>query len=380
MDSRNCGHCGKARDLQEVSLAALSAKAGVTRVADLTGLDRLDIPVVQAVRPMGKSLSTTMGKGMDLDAAITGAIMEAVEVYCAEELPLPCVDCFAAETGNSENRAQIRSHRSQCRCGMWLAAQDIVSGQVVPVPFHSISLDYTRGEHFPYTDSNGLASGRTIAGALCHAILELAERDRMAKWMRSSPAQKSETKVQLETIESNGCREIFLKIKGGGCRLLLWDMSGSYSIPVFGAAIVDRYRFDDFLPPAFGAAARRDPAGAVIAAVGEAAQTRAALISGTRDDFGQEYYHAPHDSHAKILLETLAFLPAARAFVDAAVTGGADADSDLAWLIDTLTAGGVGQLLWVDLYREDIGMPVVKAIASSLEGYQTDLTAWQRAP
>ena len=40
------------------------ARAGITRLAELTGLDTLEIPVFAAIRPMGKSLSTQQGKGV----------------------------------------------------------------------------------------------------------------------------------------------------------------------------------------------------------------------------------------------------------------------------------------------------------------------------
>ena len=50
--------------------AMVEAEAcGVTRLADVTDLDRLGVPVFQAVRPWGLSLSVHQGKGLTSESA-----------------------------------------------------------------------------------------------------------------------------------------------------------------------------------------------------------------------------------------------------------------------------------------------------------------------
>ena len=44
-------------------------KAGITRIADITGLDDLGIPVVVATRPGSATLAVEAGKGATLHAA-----------------------------------------------------------------------------------------------------------------------------------------------------------------------------------------------------------------------------------------------------------------------------------------------------------------------
>src|SRR6185503_10001689 len=65
--------------------APLARPAGITRIADITGLDTLGIPVFAAIRPMGKSLSTQQGKGLSAEAARISALMESLETYTAEQ-------------------------------------------------------------------------------------------------------------------------------------------------------------------------------------------------------------------------------------------------------------------------------------------------------
>ena len=60
------------------AVAPLFPKVGITRVADVTRLDRLDVPVYQAVRPSGRSLSVSQGKGITAAAARASAVMEAI--------------------------------------------------------------------------------------------------------------------------------------------------------------------------------------------------------------------------------------------------------------------------------------------------------------
>ena len=63
----------------------------VARIAELTGLDTIGIPVFAAIRPMGRSLSTQQGKGITSEAARVSALMESLETWTAEHLALPVV-------------------------------------------------------------------------------------------------------------------------------------------------------------------------------------------------------------------------------------------------------------------------------------------------
>src|SRR5580700_10048267 len=64
----------------------LARQAGVTRLADITGLDRIGIPTFSAVVPQGRdSLSVYNGKGATRTDAACGALMEAIERHSAIE-------------------------------------------------------------------------------------------------------------------------------------------------------------------------------------------------------------------------------------------------------------------------------------------------------
>jgi len=63
--------------------------AGITRVADITNLDRLGIPVFSSIRPTAGrgAISVYNGKGATPTEARVSAIMEGIERYSAEVPP-----------------------------------------------------------------------------------------------------------------------------------------------------------------------------------------------------------------------------------------------------------------------------------------------------
>ena len=76
----------------EETLKVVEPKAkvvGVTRVSDITGLDRVGIPIYSCVRPRAANgaVSVYSGKGVKDVLAKISALMEAIERYSAEVKP-----------------------------------------------------------------------------------------------------------------------------------------------------------------------------------------------------------------------------------------------------------------------------------------------------
>ena len=70
-------------------IAPLLGRFGITRLADITGLDFLGVPVAQAVRPGAATVTVSQGKGATRAAAMVSAAMEAIELSCAENAVPP---------------------------------------------------------------------------------------------------------------------------------------------------------------------------------------------------------------------------------------------------------------------------------------------------
>src|SRR5258708_21974963 len=67
----------------------LMPRLGITRIANLTGLDRIGVPVVAVYRPNSRSVAVSQGKGLNLPAAQASGLMESVETYHAENIAHP---------------------------------------------------------------------------------------------------------------------------------------------------------------------------------------------------------------------------------------------------------------------------------------------------
>src|SRR4026207_1591489 len=72
-------------------LAPLLPRAGITRLADVTGLDWIGQPVYQAVRPNPRNLSGSPGKGLTRAQAKVSALRESLESLHAEQVEQPTV-------------------------------------------------------------------------------------------------------------------------------------------------------------------------------------------------------------------------------------------------------------------------------------------------
>ena len=92
--TRRCRAPGQTLEL----IGPLLGRFGITRLADITGLDCLGVPVAQAVRPAAATVAVSQGKGATRDAALVSAAMEAIELHHAEDaVPAPARTCPAAD-------------------------------------------------------------------------------------------------------------------------------------------------------------------------------------------------------------------------------------------------------------------------------------------
>ena len=75
---------------------------GVTRIGDITGLDRIGIPVFQAILPLSRNLSVKLGKGRTEAASAVSAAMEAIETGETEKAAEAALQHQAAATASAE--------------------------------------------------------------------------------------------------------------------------------------------------------------------------------------------------------------------------------------------------------------------------------------
>src|SRR5205085_1191972 len=171
-----------------IPTACASPALGVTRVARVTGLDRAGVEVACAVRPGGHVLQVTNGKGESWEEARAAALSEAAELWAAEQAPSPLHFAAARELEPRAwlDAAEVAAPRllsSGLRIA-WIAARDLISGTEVLVPAQAVHClppgSASLGPGAFRWSSNGMGSHPQRSLALLHAILEAAERDRLA--------------------------------------------------------------------------------------------------------------------------------------------------------------------------------------------------------
>ena len=277
---------------------------GITRLADVTGLDVLGIPVVIAVRPLGKTLSVSEGKGATLTLAKISAAMEAIELWHAENaVPEPEIrDVTALDLSLPYAVSSLNNHRgglfTEHTATNWIMAYTATTHEAIPVPWSVVQMGRHSREDWllcsPSASSNGLAAGNTRHEAVIHSLYEIIERDATGD-LSKVPAYERAC-VDLDTVNDAWCAEMIDRILGAGAWLEVAEAPNRFGVPCFAAYIWAEEMSSSI---AVGSGAHSDPAVAFSRAVTEAAQSRLTTISGSRDDIPPRTYAQPEGALPK---------------------------------------------------------------------------------
>ena len=271
---------------------------GVTRLADITGLDRLGLPVWQAVRPAGWGLSVHQGKGAStLDAKI-GALCEAIESHFAEQAPAdgPCCELEALPAAyrpaDITDYCKVReiAPASDERI-QWCEATYLTTGAPQYLPHLLVSLDYRSGLGGSFERvSGGLGAGPREEDAVKTALVELIERDAAGEWSRRTPAERLSTSFDLASIPYEWFQTWRERLAALEVDLQIFQLPSIVGVPAFRCMIGAVEEFGQAYRAFSGTAAHADPEIALFKAWGEAVQSRLTLIAGVRDDISPQYY------------------------------------------------------------------------------------------
>lgn len=354
---------------------------GITRVADVTGLDRIGVPVIMVTRPNARSLAVNQGKGLTLDAARASGLMEAAETFHAEHPRLPLrlsTWRHLREELSTVDCDRLPRHPygtfDQDRMTLWSPGVDLQTGTTTHLPYELVHTHYTTvplpgGGSF-LASSNGLASGNHPLEAVLHGLYEVVERDATVLWELAGPNAQDATAVDLDTVTDPGCCEVLERFAAARLQVTCWEQTSDIGIAVFAVEIIDGSDGLDGLPAAAGMGAHHDATVALARALTEAAQSRLTSIAGSRDDQPPSAYAVAADpdtldAHRHELRRVAA--QATRAFADAPHTLHDTLDEDVTHVLGALADQGLTQAVAVDLTRPDIGLDVVRVVVPGLE-------------
>ena len=353
---------------------------GVTRVADITGVDRIGIPVAAAVRPLAPIQVYSWGKGTTLLQAKVSAMMEALERHCGERADPPSVrlpyDRLEGAKLHLEELALKRDHLfSPSLPERWTKGWDIVAQEEVYAPLQLVRLSFRRDlagetESFQCT-SNGLSAGNTFAEALCSGLYECVERDAVTCWElynRSRGLAFPGRKVDVDAVDDGLFGDLLERCRRADVEVLLLDCRADTDVATYVCYLQDR------ICPQWGLYHGRgthlDPKVAMVRALTEAAQGRAAYLLGGHDGASLETQGTLAFGTGKSLAERAAGLERAPAPPPEEERDTFHGDVHL--LLDRLGRAGLSRVLVWDLSDPglSVSVSVLRIVVPGLEGWR----------
>ena len=353
----------------------LRERFGISRLAMITGLDRIGVPVALAIRPNTRSVAVSVGKGLDHIAARVSALMEAIEFAHAEQIDRPLLLASAEEIGDSRATVPLDllplepgASLSDRQRFLWIEGVDLLAGGDVWLPYELVHAHYAwpplPGAGTFAATTNGLASGNSLDEAICHGLCETIERDCLSLWQMAPEEVRGETLLDIASIDDPAAVQLIGRLRATGFGVALWDITSDLGVPAFNCLIVDRQSDDGH--PGSGSGCHPDRRVALSRALLEAIQVRATYISGSRDDIQRHEYDLAHFRTFQRAYERMTGRPRQR--FDAIDFRVFDTHAeDIDWLLSRLRDAGLPSAVVCDLSKEGTGVAVARVVVPGLE-------------
>jgi ribosomal protein S12 methylthiotransferase accessory factor len=357
-------------------------EAGITRVANVTGLDCVGVPTWMVVRPLSRSLTVSQGKGLSHQLAKCSGIMESLEIYHAET-HVPKTEILKLAECVNDSRFPTLTSLPLKPTGVigedfqieWTPAKNLGCGSASFLPWELFDLDFTkpkRKDSLFFSSSNGLASGNSIDEALLHALCEVAERDQVTLWLlrRSCLVRQIPSKIDLNTVDDPEVISLLDACERAGLAVYLWSCIGDLKIPTFKCAVADRTGSTPFQQRAGGSGAHPIKSIAATRAITEALQSRLTHIAGSRDDAYWHDYEGNIPSNTSNASTSHDYYDSEESIDFGSIKSLSDSHeitTMLTSLINSLASRGLNNILWIDLTREKLNVPIVFLCVPGLE-------------
>ncbi|MDP9210866.1 MAG: YcaO-like family protein [Thermoproteota archaeon] len=392
-------------------------KIGVTRISDITYMDKLYIPNYSVFLPGTQdSIWVYSGKGPTKKQAKASGLMETIERYCS-------LSSNYSKNYTSGSYAELSGiHRKVIHPDEvlepvnsnydtissivdYVSGYDLQNNHDVLIPaqlaFSKYSAKGSSDYPFIYSHTNGLASGNTLEEAICHALYEVIERDAVSiADLCSSSIPFTELKKNNELIipedefvdDANLFQEVDIsqeiyeyeplkmlvkKFNDAELHLLIKDITQKdIGVPTFVASCVESIS-SDYGYYAKGYGTHLDTRIALIRAITELSQTRAGNIQGARDDLRKIQYRENDQIHKRKweFMRSMSSGPQNKdikqiLFSEIETHVIKDILDEIKYILSSLKKAGLKRAIVVDLTDPDLGIPVVRAIVPGLETFE----------
>lgn len=395
----------------------LVKEIGITRIADITNMDRLQIPNYSAVLPGTEDyIWVYSGKGPTRNHAKASVIMESIERYSS--LPAnyegKILKGKYKELSKSYNvlkydevieplSFQLNDEMNMDYC----IGYDLINQTNILVPSPLAIFRYTPNppsiNPYSFFHTNGLASGNVMEEAICHALCEVIERDAVSIAEFSSSAFQYHILKTIENdilkkgirtksldsknfiddnsiysdIDLNGLdyppvERIVRQFKKCQISLTVKDITTEIGISTFIASSVEWVNHDyGYLVEGHGT--HPDSRIALMRAITEVSQSRAANIQGSRDDLRKMKYDPQNSDENR----SWQFMVSSKkkAFTEVKSFYHEDILDDIKLILGKLKDKGFKNAIVVNLTNSRLQVPVVRIIVPGLETFKINKLA-----
>ena len=394
------------------TILPVSSNIGITRLADITNMDILGIPNFSAVLPGTEDyIWVYSGKGPTRMYAKASALMESIERYSS----LPSGNRNKMIQGSYKEVSKVSKilHPSNVVEPMileyddemimdFLSGYDLVNNDRILIPAPLALFRYSPKppaiNPFAYHHTNGLASGNVLEEAICHSLCELIERDAaslaelnasalpynflrtMTKYLSDNgleidPVDGTEfvdddskyPDVDISNIDFKPISNLVKKFNDAKIPLIIKDITSPIGVPTFNASSIE-WITEDYGYLAEGHGTHPDARIALLRAITEVSQTRAANIQGARDDLRKISYGNSNSDEKK----TWQFMKSKNTIQFSEIKSFIHDDilDDINFILSRLVSNGLKQVIVVDLTNPQIMIPVVRTIVPGLETFK----------
>jgi thioglycine synthase len=400
---------------------------GVTRISDITYMDKLYIPNFSAILPGTEdSIWVYSGKGLTKQQAKASSLMESIERYCS----LPSTYSKSLIHGTYLELSKIYkkvlhpnevvepvepTYNDKKSIIDYVLGFDLLKNEEVLVPAQLVFSKFFAKDPsiniFPYSHTNGLASGNVLEEAICHGLCEVIERDAVSiadlcsssipysslenilKSLKNSyyspnlinqiPEDKfvddstiyPDVNISEIVKEFEPIKFVVRKFIDAGISLLIKNITQKdIDIPTFVASSIE-WITNDYGYFAKGYGTHPDSRIALIRAITELSQTRAVNIQGARDDLKKIQYKDKDEIYKR----KWQFIASSStqtnnnkniAFSEIKTYIKKDILDDIKLILNKLKKAGLKRAIVVNLTNPNVGIPVVRIIVPGLETFE----------
>jgi ribosomal protein S12 methylthiotransferase accessory factor len=393
-------------------------------------MDKLYIPNYSATLPGTDDVFWVYGgKGATKFQAKASALMESIERYSSlfNTNPSSTLNASYLHLSKSYNKVlhpaeviePVNPDYNEASPTDYITGFDLLNNEEILVPAEIAFYRYFPKPPaislFPCSHTNGLASGNVLEEAICHGLCELIERhavsiadlcascipynivEKMVESLRAAhlvdsvsfdslgekfvddPTIFPDVNIAEVTAEFEPIKRLVRKFSDAGIPLTIKDITQKdIEIPTIVASSIEWITHDYGLF-AKGYGAHPDAKVALIRAITEVSQTRAANIQGARDDLKRIRYNEKDEIYRR----KWPFMPSSSSssegqnhegnvknFSEIGTNVNKDILDDIKLVLSVLKKAGIRRVITVNLTNPNIKIPVVRMIVPGLEAFE----------